>query len=234
MNCSYIHSVHGCSAQLAWSFCTEIFFTRLYRRGQAQSDPERADNDPSGRPKPSRNRAFNFGNLFTSKQNETEESGNPEEAIPIPMYLMPLRRSQSVSQLRNKHTDSTNPSRIQSQLNRALAAFQPYPGMSASPPPPDYVNDPIVGTPLETNRPKPTAPVTTSEVARCEDEVPPLPARVNQAAGPAGPAPRTNRTPTLFAFTPIPTPRADTPPVPAREPIINRPSSDDPPPLPSR
>ena len=34
MNCSYIHSVHGCSAQLAWSFCTEVFFTRIYRKEQ--------------------------------------------------------------------------------------------------------------------------------------------------------------------------------------------------------
>ena len=34
MNCSYIHSVHGCSPQLAWSFCTEVFFTRNYRREQ--------------------------------------------------------------------------------------------------------------------------------------------------------------------------------------------------------
>ena len=151
------------------------------------------------------------------------------------MYPIPMRRSQSVSQLRNKHTDSTNPCRIQSQLNRALAAFQPYPSqMSSSPPPPDYVNDPMVGTPLETNRAKPSAPVTTSEVASVGDEVPPLPVRVNQAAGPAGPARRTNQTPTRFAFTPIPTPRPDTPPVPAREPVINRPSSDDPPPLPSR
>ena len=32
MNCNYIHSVHGCSAQLTWSFCTEVFFTRIYRR----------------------------------------------------------------------------------------------------------------------------------------------------------------------------------------------------------
>ena len=233
MNCSYIHSVNGCSAHLAWSFCTEVFFTRLYRCDQRQPDPERSDNDPSSRPKPKlRNRILNFGNLFASKQTEEEESGNPDGPAPMPMYPIPMRRSQSVSQLRTKHTDSTNPSRIQSQLNRALAAFQPYPSrMPFSPPPPDYVNDPMVGTPLETNRAKPSAPVTTNEVASVGDEVPPLPVRVNQAAGPAR---RTNQTPTRFAFTPIPMPRPDTPPVPAREPVINRPSRDDPPPLPSR
>ena len=149
----------------------------------------------------------------------------------MPMYPIPMRRSHSVTQLRNKDTESTNPSRIQSQLNRALAAFQPYPPrMSTSPPPPDYVNDPMVGTPLETNRPKPSAPVTTSEVASTGDEVPPLPVRVNQAAGPAR---RNNQTPNRFAFTPILAPRPDTPPVPAREPVINRSLSDDPPPLPN-
>ena len=150
------------------------------------------------------------------------------------MYPMPPRRSQSVSQLRNKHTDSTDPGMIQSQLNHAMATFQPYPsGISASSPPPDYVNYPMVGTPLETNKTKPSAPVTTSEVASTGDAVPPLPVRVNQATGPVGPTTRANRTPTRFAFTPILTPRPDTPPVPAREPIIRRPSSDDPPPLPS-
>ena len=54
MNCSYIHSVHGCSAKLAWSFCTEVFFTRNYRRDQRQQGVmlERSDSDPSNKPKP--------------------------------------------------------------------------------------------------------------------------------------------------------------------------------------
>ena len=152
------------------------------------------------------------------------------------MYPVPsLRRSQSVSQLRNKHTESTDPGRIQSQLDHALAAFRPYSHRApASPPPPDYVNDPMVGTPLDASKTKPSAPVTIGEVAIDGDAVPPLPARVNQTTGPIGPTPRNNRTPTRFAFTPIPTPRPDTPPVPNREPVIRRPSSDDPPPLPSR
>ena len=233
MNCSYIHSVHGCSAQLAWSFCTEVFFTRIYRREQ-RSAAERSDNDPSNRPNQNvRNRIFNFGNLFSPKSNDKDESGNPDEGLPIPMN--PLRHSQSVSYLR-KNTDSTCPNRLQAQLDRALAAFQPYPpGMSGSPLPPDYVNDPMVGSPLETIRTKPSAPVTTSEVAR-DGDVPPLPVRVGQATGPVGPATRVNRTPTRFAFTPIPTPRTETPPiVPARDPVLNtRSLSDDPPSLPSR
>ena len=235
MNCSYIHSVHGCSAQLAWSFCTEVFFTRLYRRGQSASDSERDDNDPSSKPK----RSLNIGNIFNfrGKPNRASEGPwieDPEGTAPVPMYPMPtLRRSQSVTQIRNKHTDSTDPGRLQSQLNQAIAAFQPFShGTSTSPPPPDYVNDPMVGTPLDATKTKPSAPVTTSEVAHGGDAVPPLPVRVNQTTGPIGP--RNNRTPTRFAFTPIPTPRADTPPVPTREPVIRRPSRDGTPSLPSR
>ena len=82
MNCSYIHSVHGCSAHLAWSFCTEVFFTRLYRRDQNQSGSERSDNDSSSQPKPKlRNRLLQWFrySLFASKQTtgEDEETGDP-------------------------------------------------------------------------------------------------------------------------------------------------------------
>ena len=53
MNCSHIHSVHGCSAKLAWSFCTEVFFSRNYQREQRQQGAMsgRYDNDPSSHPK---------------------------------------------------------------------------------------------------------------------------------------------------------------------------------------
>ena len=243
MNCNYIHSVHGCSAQLAWSFCTEIFFTRIYRREQRQhgSAAERSDNDPSNRQNPNlRNCILNFGNFFSSKSNDNNESRNPDSGFPIPMS--PLRRSQSVSHLR-KNTDSTCPNRLQAQLDQALAAFQPYPpGMSGSPLPPDYVNDPMVGSPLEPTRTKPSAPVTTGEVARDGIEPPPVPGRVVQAAGPVGPATRVIRTPNRFMFTPIPitqpppTPQSGTTPaVPARESTGSpRTSSGEPPLLPSR
>ena len=54
MNCSYIHSMHGCSAKLAWSFCTEVFCTRNYRREQRQQGAmsERSDKDPRNQSKP--------------------------------------------------------------------------------------------------------------------------------------------------------------------------------------
>ena len=164
MNCSYIHSVHGCSAQLAWSFCTEVFFTRIYRKEQ-RSAAERSDNDPSSKPNPTiRNRIFNFGNIFSKNDNDNNRPETPSARIPIPMN--PLRRSHSFSHLR-KDTVSTCPNRLQAQLDRALAAFQPYPpGMSGSPLPPDYVNDRRVSSPLDATRRAPSAPVTTGEVAR--------------------------------------------------------------------
>ena len=243
MNCNYIHSVHGCSAQLAWSFCTEIFFTKIYRHEQRQQGlaSERSNNNPSSRPRPTmRNCILNFGNIFSPKPNDNNESSNPDDEFPIPMR--PIRRSHSISHLR-KYTDSISPSRIQSQLDRALAAFQLYPpGMPGSPPPLDYVNALMVGSPLETTRTRPSAPVTTGEVARDGIEIPPVPGRVGQAAGPVGPATRVIRTPNRFTFTPIPftqpppTPQSETPPtIPARDPVESpRMSIDDPPPLPSR
>ena len=224
MNCSYIHSVHGCSAQLAWSFCTEVFFTRLYRKDQ-RSTAERSDNDPSDKPNSHiRNRIFNFGNIFSRNVNDNDRAETPSVGIPIPMN--PLRRSHSVSHLR-KDTVSTCPNRLQAQLDRALAAFQPCPpGMPRSPFPPDYVNDQRVGSPLDGTRTNPSAPIDMSEVARDGIEPPPLPERNTPAA-------RTVRTPNRFAFTPIPDAIPNIPPVPAREPVINRPPSGDPP-LPGR
>ena len=54
MNCDYIHGAHGCSPQLAWSFCTEVLFTHHYRKSQRRQqavESGRSDNDPSGRPR---------------------------------------------------------------------------------------------------------------------------------------------------------------------------------------
>ena len=233
MNCSCIHSVHGCSAQLDWSFCTEVFFTRIYRKEQ-RSSAERSDNDPSSKPNPPiRNRIFNFGNIFSKNNKDNNRHETPSGGIPIPMN--PLRRSHSISHLR-RDTISTCPNCLQAQLDRALAAFPPYPpGMSGSPLPPDYVNDKRVGSPLDATRTAPSAPVTTGEVIIAGIEPPPVPGRIC-------PATRVIRTPNRFAFTPIPfdtpppTPQAENPPtVLAREPNQNpRTSSDDPPPLPGR
>ena len=149
--------------------------------------------------------------------------------------MNPLRCSHSVSHLR-KDTVSTCPNRLQAQLDRVLAAFQPCPpGMPRSPFPPDYVNDQRVGSPLDATRMTPSAPVGISDIARAGTGPPPVPDRLT-------PAPRVIRTPNRFAFTPIPfdqpppDPQVGNPPaVPAREPTGTcRMSSDDPPSLPSR
>ena len=39
MNCRYIHSAHGCSPKLAWSFCTEVLFAHHYRKVQRRQRP---------------------------------------------------------------------------------------------------------------------------------------------------------------------------------------------------
>ena len=58
MNCGYIHSAHGCSPKLAWSFCTEVLFTHHYRKVQRRQRPStatgRSDNDPTERPRKQR------------------------------------------------------------------------------------------------------------------------------------------------------------------------------------
>ena len=54
MNCGYIQGAHGCSPQLAWSFCMEVLFTHHYRKDQRRQQAVefgRSDNDLSGRPR---------------------------------------------------------------------------------------------------------------------------------------------------------------------------------------
>ena len=85
----------------------------------------------------------------------------------------------------------------------------------------------MVGSPLDGTWTTPSAPVDINEIARVGTAPPPLPERIT-------PATRVSRTPNRFAFTPIPTTKAEIPPVPAREPVINRSPSGDPPPLPGR
>ena len=147
-----------------------------------------------------------------------------------------LRRRHSSAILRRQVETPSHSQRLQAQLDRALATFQPIPpGMSGSPPPPDYENNPIVGSPLEVNGTRPTAPVTLGEAARDGVEIPAAHGRVVTAAGPMGTATRVYRNPNRFTFTPIPSPQLEEPPnVPDRDNAgVTRTSRDDPPPLPS-
>ena len=50
MSCGFIHGAHGCSPQLARSFCEEVLFTHHYRKDQRRQQAVESgwsDNDPS-------------------------------------------------------------------------------------------------------------------------------------------------------------------------------------------
>ena len=237
MNCSYIHSVHGCSAKLAWSFCTEVFFTRNYWREQRQQGPvsERSDNDPSNQPKPTvRDRMKSFGSCgcldSLRPADSDEELRNSAAGIASRIEMRDILRLSSTN-LRRQAEALNNNQRLQSGIDRAMEAFPPFPlGMSGSPPPPDYENNPLVGLPLDSTRARPTAPVTLGEAARDGVGIPTAPLRVIAA-------PRVHRNPNRFTFTPIPTtPQSgEATNAPLRDNTGNtRTSSDDPPSLPSR
>ena len=154
--------------------------------------------------------------------------------------MKPLRRTQSFTHVR-KYTESTDLCRIQAQLDSAMTAFQPYsPKRAGTPPLPDYVNEPKVGTPLDGTRTTPSTPVSTLDAARNGRAPPPVPLRIGRVAGPIGPAPNgpNGQNPNRFAFTPIPNApqgvNITPPPLPARDPVINRPVSTDLPTLLSR
>ena len=71
-NCGYIHSAHGCSPKLAWSFCTEVLFTHHYQKVQRRQRPStangRSDNDPTERPRKRRRTIQEkFKNVYSCK-----------------------------------------------------------------------------------------------------------------------------------------------------------------------
>ena len=133
-----------------------------------------------------------------------------------------LRRS--TTNLRRQAEALNNNQRLQSNIGQAMEAFPPFPpGMSGSPLPSDYENNPLVGLPLDSTRARPTAPVILGEAARDSIGIPATPAQVIAF-------PRVHRNPNRFAFTPVPTtPQSEEPPnAPFRDNTRNtRTSSDD-------
>ena len=81
---------------------------------------------------------------------------------------------------------------IASDSNRkSIELWLPYPpGMSGSPPPPDCENNPLVGSPLEAAKARPSAPVTLGEATRDRVEIPAAHGRVVTTAGSMGTATR--------------------------------------------
>ena len=239
--------MHGCSAKLAWSFCTEVFFTRNYRHEQRQQGAvsERSNNDPSNQPKLTmRDRVKSFvscGCLDTIRRvDSNEELRNSAAGIVSRLEMQEILRRSSTNLRRQEARQAealTNNQRLQASLARAAEAFQQPspPRMSGTLPPPAY--DPSLGLPSDSTPARPTAPVTPGEAARDIVELPTTPGRVVTATGPMGTVTRVYRNPNRFMFTPIPmTPQSEEAPnVPFRDNTRNtRTSSDDPPPLPSR
>ena len=89
MNCGYIHSAHGCSPKLAWSFCTEVLFTHHYRKVQRRQRPTtatgRSDNDPSERPRKRRRTIKDsLKSMFSGNCADGPRSSDSEEELPNP------------------------------------------------------------------------------------------------------------------------------------------------------
>ena len=87
MNCGYIHSAHGCSPKLAWSFCTEVLFTHHYRKVQHWQRPStangRSDNDPTERPRIRRRTIQEkFKNVFSCNCLDDLRPSDSDEELP--------------------------------------------------------------------------------------------------------------------------------------------------------
>ena len=105
MNCGYIHSAHGCSPKLAWSFCTEVLFTHHYRKVQRRQRPStangRSDNDPTERPRKRRRTIQEkVKNMFSCK------------------CLDDLRPSDSDEELRNSPAGQASRQEMADMMNR--------------------------------------------------------------------------------------------------------------------
>ena len=230
MNCSYIHSVHCCSAQLAWSFCTEVFFTRNYGHEQKQQaqTPDRTDNDPShflrltGITRSIRYRIRNltpFRKGPSGSQSDSEEGTRPSASTRnTRMELRDLlhppsntpRRQDSWTRRPIDEPESSHDytQRLQSTLASVTATMAPFPsGVQRNTPPPSYRTPPPGGN-------SPSAPNTPDNDPANN---------VIRVYRPEGPLSLTgNRNRVRLAFTPEPetaqgpaTPQRPTPQRPA-------------------
>ena len=150
MNCSYIHSLHGCSAKLAWSFCTEVFFTRNYQHEQRRQGSmlERSDNDPSQSPKRAvnmRDRIRRFAgcecldSLQPSDSDEELRNSATGRASRAEMREILNTSSTTLRHQQERQAESLDTNRrLQAALAMAIAAIAPFPRGTANTPPPSY------------------------------------------------------------------------------------------------
>ena len=151
MNCGYIHRAHGCSPQLAWSFCTEVLFTHHYQKVQRRRKAAsgRADTDPTESPTKKRRtmgenirRVLSCGCIDDLKTSDSDDPNSPEgQASRQEMSEMlnrHVRRQEERLAKQEERLASTR--RVQSNieaLNRDVTAFK---RLDKSPPP--YVTPP--------------------------------------------------------------------------------------------
>ena len=140
MNCGYIHSAHGCSPKLAWSFCTEVLFTHHYRKVQRQQRPTtfpgRSDNDPTERPRKHRRTVpVRLKSIFDcTGKNNLRASSSDEEAGNSPAAQA---ARQEMDDMIQRQAD-----RI-AQVQRVRAEINVLNSLDGSPPP--YVSPPRSG-----------------------------------------------------------------------------------------
>ena len=151
MNCGYIHRAHGCSPQLAWSFCTEVLFTHHYQKVQRRRKAAsgRTDTDPTESPTKKRRtmgenirRVLSCGCIDDLKTSDSDEPSSPAgQASRQEMSEMldrHVRRQEERLAKQEERLASTR--RVQSNieaLNRDVTAFKRF---DKSPPP--YVTPP--------------------------------------------------------------------------------------------
>ena len=151
MNCGYIHRAHGCSPQLAWSFCTEVLFTHHYQKVQRRRKAAsgRTDTDPTESPTKKRRtmgenirRVLSCGCIDDLKTSDSDDPNSPEgQASRQEMSEMlnrHVRRQEERLAKQEERLASTR--RVQSSieaLNRDVTAFKRF---DKSPPP--YVTPP--------------------------------------------------------------------------------------------
>ena len=143
MNCGYIHRAHGCSPQLAWSFCTEVLFTHHYqevqRRRKAASG--RPDTDPTESPIKRRRtmgesikHALSCGCIDDLRPSDTDDDSPAAQASRQEMSEILNRQVQR----QEKRLASTR--KVQSSIEALHRDVEAFKRLDKSPPP--YVTPP--------------------------------------------------------------------------------------------
>ena len=125
MNCSYIHSVHGCSPQLAWSFCTESIRNRIQNLAPFRKGPSNPSSDSEEEMRHS-----------TSNRNTRMELQN----IMRPPPNTPRRSDSRTRRSSNQTEDQPDISqRLRTTLDSVATAMAPFPaGVQRDTPSPSY------------------------------------------------------------------------------------------------